>query len=123
MNFICKKCGSVKVYIEQKGTQVGLYCADCGAWIKWLGKDEKRLAEIQIKKNNELDMNVNKDNKDMEMVNEILDFVIKQEDYYNELGLKEMDRNNAVGHMVMTAQASSFQKVRYLIEDLLDKTK
>jgi hypothetical protein len=34
-----------------------------------------------------------------------------------------MDNNNAVGNMVMTAQASSFQKTRYLIEDLLDNTK
>jgi hypothetical protein len=64
-------------------------------------------------------MNANKDNKDMKMVNKILEFVIKQGDYYNELGFKEMNKNNAVGHMVMTAQVSSFQKVRYLIEGLL----
>lgn len=41
----CKKCGSIDVYTEKKGTQTGLYCRDCGAWIKWLGKEEKRVIE------------------------------------------------------------------------------
>lgn len=43
--FVCEKCGSIDLYIETKGTQSGLYCSDCGKWIKWLGKDELRLAE------------------------------------------------------------------------------
>lgn len=38
----CKKCGSISLHIENKGNNVGLYCNDCGAWIKWLGKDELR---------------------------------------------------------------------------------
>lgn len=41
----CKKCGSVSLYTEQKGNNIGLYCSDCGAWIKWLGKDEARAFE------------------------------------------------------------------------------
>ena len=41
----CKKCGSVSLYTEQKGNNIGLYCSDCGAWIKWLGKDEVRAFE------------------------------------------------------------------------------
>ena len=36
----CKKCGSLDLFIETKGSNTGLYCSDCGAWIKWLGKDE-----------------------------------------------------------------------------------
>lgn len=38
----CKKCGSVDLYTEEKGNNIGLYCNDCGTWIKWLGKDEVR---------------------------------------------------------------------------------
>ena len=38
----CKKCGSTSLHIEHKGNNTGLYCDDCGAWIKWLGKDELR---------------------------------------------------------------------------------
>lgn len=41
----CKKCGSVALHIETKGNNIGLYCDDCGAWVKWLGKDELRAFE------------------------------------------------------------------------------
>lgn len=41
----CKKCGSISLYTEEKGNNIGLYCSDCGAWIKWLGKDELRAFE------------------------------------------------------------------------------
>ena len=30
----CKKCGSTDLYTNQKGNNTGLYCSDCGAWIK-----------------------------------------------------------------------------------------
>lgn len=36
----CKKCGSIALHTEIKGNNTELYCNDCGAWIKWLGKDE-----------------------------------------------------------------------------------
>lgn len=41
--YACPKCGSVDVFTESKGSQIGLYCGDCGRWIKWLPKDEIRL--------------------------------------------------------------------------------
>lgn len=41
----CKKCGSVLLHIEVNGNNTGLYCDDCGAWVKWLGKDELRAFE------------------------------------------------------------------------------
>lgn len=41
----CKKCGSVSLHTEVKGNNTGLYCDDCGAWVKWLGKDELRAFE------------------------------------------------------------------------------
>jgi len=41
----CKKCGSIALHTEMKGNNTGLYCEDCGAWIKWLGKDELRAFE------------------------------------------------------------------------------
>lgn len=45
----CKKCGSVSLHTEQKGSNTGLYCDDCGAWIKWLGKDELRAFEYSMR--------------------------------------------------------------------------
>lgn len=45
--FKCPKCGSVDVFIENSGNQKGLYCGDCGKWIKWVSKDEEKLVVRQ----------------------------------------------------------------------------
>lgn len=45
----CKKCGSISLHTEAKGNNTGLYCDDCGAWIKWLGKDEIRAFEHSMR--------------------------------------------------------------------------
>ena len=44
----CKKCGSTDLYTDQKGNNTGLYCSDCGAWIKWLSKEELRVEIINF---------------------------------------------------------------------------
>lgn len=45
----CKKCGSIALHTEVKGNNTGLYCDDCGAWIKWLSKDELRAFEYSMR--------------------------------------------------------------------------
>lgn len=45
----CTKCGSIALHTEVKGNNTGLYCDDCGAWIKWLGKDELRAFEYSMR--------------------------------------------------------------------------
>ncbi|WP_342759539.1 hypothetical protein [Kineothrix sedimenti] len=47
----CKKCGSTSLHTEVKGNNTGLYCDDCGAWAKWLSKDELRAFEHSKKEN------------------------------------------------------------------------
>lgn len=47
----CKKCGSISLHTEVKGNNTGLYCDDCGAWIKWLPKDELRAFEYAQSQN------------------------------------------------------------------------
>lgn len=47
----CKKCGSISLHTETKGNNVGLYCNDCGAWIKWMCKDELRAFDYSPKEN------------------------------------------------------------------------
>ena len=49
--FTCNKCNSTDLFTKEKGTSIGLYCSDCGKWIKWLGKEEQRLFERQIEMN------------------------------------------------------------------------
>ena len=45
----CKKCRSTSLHTEVKGNNTGLYCDDCGAFQKWLGKDELRAFEYANK--------------------------------------------------------------------------
>ena len=49
----------------------------------------------------------------------VLDYVTKEEDKYYELAGKELDKNNMTGNMIMSAQATCFQRVRYFIEDII----
>lgn len=46
-------CGSNEIFIEENSNHKGLYCADCGKWLKWLGKTELKLALRQIEHYNE----------------------------------------------------------------------
>lgn len=55
----CKKCGSLDLHTKVKGSNTGLYCSDCGAWIKWLGRDELRAFEnAKIKENERVHVNL-----------------------------------------------------------------
>ena len=49
----CKKCGGYLGRIKASDRHVGLYCSDCGAYIKWLSNDElkKIYEEIDLKTN------------------------------------------------------------------------
>lgn len=39
-DFSCTKCGSINVFIDDRGSQKALMCKDCGSWLKWIGKKE-----------------------------------------------------------------------------------
>ena len=41
--YSCPKCGSIDLFIEERGSARGLYCGDCGRWLEWITKDEERL--------------------------------------------------------------------------------
>lgn len=45
----CPKCNSADLFIQTQGNQIGLYCGDCGAWIKWVSKKEQPLVERFIR--------------------------------------------------------------------------
>lgn len=34
------KCGGKSVFLRAKGSNTGLYCGECGSWIKWVGKKD-----------------------------------------------------------------------------------
>lgn len=45
----CKYCLTTETVLREKGPHVGAYCANCGRWLKWLGKNEKNLVDFGIK--------------------------------------------------------------------------
>ena len=40
MNVMCRKCSGMGFFLQQHGMQVGMYCDNCGAWLKWVGKKD-----------------------------------------------------------------------------------
>lgn len=48
MKIECNNCGSENVFLEKKGNQTGIYCAECGKWIKWATKEEIRVIEHKL---------------------------------------------------------------------------
>ena len=50
-NFCCTKCGSVNVFIDDRGNQKALMCNDCQSWIKWISKKSLPFAKKFIEEN------------------------------------------------------------------------
>lgn len=79
-NYGCPHCGSTDVFLKEKGAQTGLYCGDCGKWIKWVSKSEKVLVERWIEENKEpieQDKNVITDEQEvfMNLCSQISDYL------------------------------------------------
>ena len=43
MDAVCRKCGHYGFYLQQHGMQIGMYCENCGAWLKWVGKKDLEM--------------------------------------------------------------------------------
>ena len=43
----CKQCGCTEVEIEEKGNHTGIYCKNCGIWIKWASKDDLKSTKSE----------------------------------------------------------------------------
>ena len=54
-SYVCNKCGSTDVFINDRGSQKALICGDCGAWLKWIGKAELPLVERYIASNSDIE--------------------------------------------------------------------
>lgn len=74
--YVCK-CGSKRIFIKDNGTQTGMYCKECGKWIKWIGKKEIPFIEEYIKEQNE------NDNSNTNKIDEVKEFIMGNLDKYN----------------------------------------
>lgn len=91
--YACDKCGSVDVFIDDRGNQKALMCGDCGSWLKWIGKKEVSLVERYIESNKVEPNQLLKDNikfkEDTVVVYDILSTIITDLDRYDEIIFKQ----------------------------------
>lgn len=76
--FVCPKCNSKDLFTKANGNQIGLYCGDCGKWIKWLSKDESRIFEEQQKRNSGI-----ADKSDNKIQCAACGYLAEEKDWYN----------------------------------------
>ena len=101
----CKKCGCIDLHTEVKGNNTGLYCNECGAWQKWLNKDELRA----------FTRNKGNDTTVIERLIKFKEFLNKEIDKeYSELPISNEDgiRKNSYCY--------TLQKVVYSIENIIE---
>ena len=116
----CKKCGSTDLFTKEKGGNTGLYCSDCGAWIKWLGKDEL-LAFNESKKNvskQKEEIESKNDFSIIKQLNDFINFLDKQID--NELRRPPLSTEDA---MVKSAIAMSYEKDKRALINIVNGRK
>ena len=119
----CNKCGSLDLYTEAKGSNTGLYCSDCGAWIKWLSKDEIRAFEnAKIKESKQVHVNLVDDavgnvgfNSIKKELNDLIDFLDEQID--KELCRKPLSPEDAV---VKCSVAMAYEKDKNALINILN---
>lgn len=67
----CPKCKSTDLFLNENGSQKGLYCGDCGAWIKWVNKSEIQLVERFLQ---------NKEENKQYTLDEIVNMIMQEKD-------------------------------------------
>jgi transcription initiation factor TFIIIB Brf1 subunit/transcription initiation factor TFIIB len=115
----CKKCGSIDLHTETKGSNVGLYCSDCGAWIKWLGKDELRAFENSQKEEHQKVVDTMVDEVGVNLIkkelNDLIDFLDEQID-------KELCRRplSVEDSLVKCAVAQAYEKDKNALINIIN---
>lgn len=116
----CKKCGSVSLHTEVKGNNIGLYCDDCGSWVKWLGKDELRAFEYS-KKNHVLNQKKNSIPEEKQAISKYVKS-ISQPTGINILDEKSIiQRLNEFVEYLNRKIDSEYEKIHYLWRMQLEK--
>lgn len=105
IQFKCKKCGAQEYVIKEvpNGSNVhkGLYCAKCGAWEKWLSKDDVVCSKENTKKTTAKERVVQEWMQLEQRLDKLLDFI--HSDTFRE-------KMNFAEKRLLTEQAEVMQK-------------
>ena len=74
--YVCK-CGSKRIFTRDNGTQTGIYCKECGKWIKWASKKEIPFIEEYIEEQNK------NDNSNTNKIDEVREFIMDNLDEHS----------------------------------------
>lgn len=120
----CPKCDSTNNFTKVKGTNTGLYCKDCGTWIKWLSKYETKLFEtIEHEKNIENKCESkefgtsNKGYLENSIIRLIDDINKEVENEFDKIPISDMDA------IRKSSYCMGLDKVRFSLEDILNNYK
>lgn len=121
---VCKKCGSIDYEVIKKGVHTGLYCKDCGKWIKWQKKKEiikeettkEQYEKIEEKRHN-LKMLVELRELEEQQVDETEKLFNKGTNFFTKRGreeIKKLIRKYGFDEVYISTEIATSQ---YYIED------
>lgn len=120
----CPKCDSVNNFTKVKGTNTGLYCKDCGTWIKWLSKYETKLFEtIEHEKSIEnrcesKEFGISNNEYFENSIVKLIDFINKEvENEFNKMPISDVDSIRKPSYCM------GLDRVRLSLEDILNNYK
>lgn len=130
MTYKCK-CGCTDMFTEKKGTNTGLYCSKCGRFQKWLGKNELRAFEYNMREatkeeQKEIQDNIDKISKStgnnfydkntiVDRLNEFIDFLDKEMD--RQLTRKSL---SSMDEISKCSYAHAYGKVKTSLINIVD---
>ena len=91
----CRKCNGSAFFMKSHSNNTGLYCGDCGAWQKWLNKDEinawkhyfEQLDEMRISKGDGINTPIEQSKTDtlMDQINGLYIWIGNEINHENEM--------------------------------------
>lgn len=117
----CPHCGSGKLYIQEKKTNTGLYCDDCGKWIKWLSKEDIKVFERTKAEMERLE----KEQKDIFTPHDLETMTRRLEELVKAIDKEVDDRMGALPVSIEDSLSKSsycmaMDKVKYAIQNILE---
>lgn len=76
-DYKCKKCNGTDFFLSKRANHTGIFCSECGSWLKWANNDEvnlfsKESKDSVVKKENSNEQNLTLKDviKDLEQIAE-----------------------------------------------------